>query len=119
MKKLFLLPVLCLGLVACGYKDPMAYHVEIVEPIPETTATITYDVLKDYKKLSIYSYGSLIESWYSGKGTVKYDFRYLDKLEFTVANKELKVKANCTYSSEAGPYELLYGGEGYSYILTK
>ena len=54
MKKLILLPLLCLGLTACGYKDTMD--------------TITYNVL-NYKSLSIYSYGNQKDYWYIGTDT--------------------------------------------------
>ena len=109
MKKLILLPLLCLGLTACGYKAD----------------TITYNVL-NYKSLSIYSYGNQKDYWYISTGTGSYGennvARWINAhsvCNLTVKNNYITIEGSYENSSFKGSYTIIYGGEGYSYILTK
>lgn len=110
MKKLILLSLLCLGLTACGYKDPM------------TADTITYNVL-DYKSLSIYSYGNQKDYWYTSTGPDSYNVdRWINAhsvCNLTVKNNYITIEGSYEYSSFKGSYTIIYGGEGYSYTLAK
>ena len=110
MKKLILLSLLCLGLTACGYKD---------------ADTITYNVL-NYKSLSIYSYGNQKDYWYIRTGAASYDeddvARWINAhsvCSLTVKNNYITIEGSYEYSPFKGSYTIIYGGEGYSYTLTK
>lgn len=112
MKKLILLPLLCLGLTACGYKDPM------------TADTITYNVL-NYKSLSIYSYGTQVDSWYTATGVSSNGnaiARWINAhsvCNLTVKNNYITIEGSYEYPPYKGSYTIIYGGEGYSYTLAK
>ena len=109
MKKLILLPLLCLGLTACNYKAD----------------TITYNVL-NYKSLYIYSYGNQKDYWFTSTGAGSYNesaaARWINVhsvCNLTVKNNYITIEGSYECSPWKGSYTIIYGGEGYSYTLAK